>query len=76
MSKLAFQIFFGDFDFLSPLLCYVTEMEHRSVKKAGIEVQEVKGWSDSSYVKLKTICAKFFCGSGLYFKNYQTKNIL
>lgn len=34
--------------FLSPC-CAVTELEHRSVKKAGIEVQEIKGWSDSSY---------------------------
>ena len=39
----------GNSDFSLYLLCYVTEMEHRSVKKAGIEVQEIKGWSDSSY---------------------------
>ncbi|XP_043320483.1 peptidyl-glycine alpha-amidating monooxygenase isoform X2 [Cervus canadensis] len=32
----------GNSDFSLYLLCCVTEMEHRSVKKAGIEVQEVK----------------------------------
>jgi len=44
MSKLSFQGFLEILIFFF-LCCVVTEMEHRSVKKAGIEVQETKGWS-------------------------------
>lgn len=39
------------------LLCCVTEMEHRSVKKAGIEVQEIRGWSDLLYAcETQAVC--------------------
>jgi len=41
MSKLSFQGFLEILIFFF-LCCVVTEMEHRSVKKAGIEVQETK----------------------------------
>lgn len=47
MSKISFLGFWFFLDILIFffLCCAVTEMEHRSVKKAGIEVQETKGWS-------------------------------